>query len=182
MQFQIVDLVIIAIIGLSSITGLFRGAVKEVIALGVWIVAIWTGYNQAQNLAPWLQNYIQNQTACTAIAFLIIVVGVLIAGAILNFILGLLLKRTGLSSMDKMLGMCFGFVRGVFMVSLILAILSQTSLPYQSYLAGSTIVPQLQPVVTWISGYIPTVLNQLQSVDGNVGGTIGNIINTIPRP
>jgi membrane protein required for colicin V production len=182
MQFQVVDLILIGFIGLSSLTGLFRGAVKEVIALGIWIVAIWAGYNHAQSLTPWLQGYIQNPTACTAIAFLIIVVGVLFAGAILNFILGLLLKSSGLSSMDKILGMCFGFIRGVFMVSLILAILSQTSLPYQQYTAGSKVIPQLQPVITWITGYIPMVLNQLKSVDTNVSGNIGNIINTIPRP
>jgi membrane protein required for colicin V production len=182
MQFQVVDLVIIGIIGLSSITGLFRGVVKEVIALGIWIVAIWMGYNHAQSLTPWLQTYIQNPTACTAIAFLIIVVGVLFAGAVLNFILGLMLRRTGLSSMDKLLGMCFGFARGVFMVSLILAILSQTSLPYQQYTQSSAIVAQLQPVVNWITGYIPLVLNHLKSVDTSVSGNIGNIINTIPRP
>ena len=182
MQSQIVDIVLIIVIGLSSLTGLFRGVVKEVIALGIWIVAVWMGYNHAQSLTPWLSSYIHNPTALMAIAFLVIVVGVLLAGAILNFILGLMLKRTGLSSMDKILGMCFSFARGVFIVSLILAILSMTSLPYQQYIQGSKVVPQLQPVVNWISGYIPMVLNHLKSVDTNVSGKIGNIINTIPRP
>lgn len=182
MQFQVIDLILMGVIGLSSLTGLFRGVVKEVIALGIWVVAIWMGYNHAQGLTPWLQSYIQNPTACMAVAFLIIVVGVLFAGAILNFILGLVLKRSGLSSMDKLLGMCFGFARGVFTVSLLLAVLSMTSLPYQQYTQGSKVCAQLQPVVNWISGYIPMVINHLKSVDTNVSGQIGNIINTIPRP
>jgi membrane protein required for colicin V production len=181
MQLQVVDLIIIVIIGLSSVTGLFRGVVKEVIALGIWVVAIWMGYNHSQSLTPWLGAYIQNGTAQTAIAFGIIVLGVLIAGAIVNFILGFLLNRTGLSSIDKILGMCFGFARGVLIVSFVLAVLSMTSLPYQPYTASSRVVAQLQPVVNWISGYIPIFINKMKSVD-NVTGNFGNLIDTVARP
>ncbi|MGC1182266.1 CvpA family protein [Legionella sp.] len=182
MKFQIIDLIIIGIVGLSSLTGLFRGVVKEVIALCIWIVAIWTGYHYSQSLTPWVGSYIQSSTASEIVAFIIIVVGVLLIGSILNFILGLVLKRSGLSSIDKILGMCFGFVRGIFIVSLVLAILSMTSLPYQPYVKGSVICNQLKPVINWVSKYIPIVLNHLKSVDSNVNGDIGNIINTIPRP
>lgn len=181
MQLQWIDLFIIGIIGLSALTGLFRGVVKEIIALGIWIVGIWMGYNHAQSITPYVQPYIQNTTAQTAVAFLAILFGVLLAGGILNFILGLMLRRTGLSSMDKILGMGFGFARGVFIVSLILAVLKMTSLPYQQYVQSSTICAQLQPIVNWISRYIPTFINQLKSVD-NVTGNIGNIIDTIPHP
>jgi membrane protein required for colicin V production len=182
MQFQVVDLVLLGVIGLSSLTGLFRGAVKEIIALGIWIVAIWMGYNHAQNLTPWIQFYVQSSTASTVIAFGIIVLAVLITGGILNFILGLMLRRSGLSSIDKILGACFGFARGVFIVSLVLAILSMTSIPYQSYVQGSRVYAQLQPVIRWISGYIPMVINRIKAVDTDVSGNIGNMINTIPRP
>jgi membrane protein required for colicin V production len=182
MQFQVVDLILLGVIGLSSLTGLFRGAVKEIIALGIWIVAIWTGYNHAYSLVPWLRSYVQSPTACLAIGFMIIVLGVLLVGSILNFILGFMLKRTGLSSIDKILGMCFGFARGVFIVSLVLAILSMTSLPYQQYVQGSRVYAQLKPVINWISGYIPMVINRLKAVDTDVSGQIGNIINTVPRP
>lgn len=181
MQLHWIDLIIIGIIGLSAITGLFRGVVKEVIALGIWVVAIWMGYNHAQSLTPWIQPYIQNTTAQTAVAFFVILLGVLIAGGILNFLLGLLLKRSGLSSMDKILGMCFGFARGVFIISLILAVLRMTSLPYQQYTQSSTLCAQLQPIVNWISGYIPTFINHIKAVD-SVSGNFGTIIDTIPHP
>lgn len=181
MQLQWVDLIIIGIVGLSALTGLFRGVVKEVIALGIWVVAIWMGYNHSQAVVPYIQPYIQNPTACSIAAFLVILVGVLLAGAILNFILSLVLRRSGLSSIDKILGMCFGFARGVFIVSFVLAVLSMTSLPYQPYVQTSTLCMKLQPVVNWISQYIPTFINRLKSVD-SVSGSIGNIIDTIPHP
>jgi membrane protein required for colicin V production len=163
MQFQWVDLIFIVIIGLSSITGLFRGFIKEFIALGIWILGIWAGYNYSQSLNPWLQPYIQDQSIRTIIAFVVILLGVLIGGGIFNALLGLFLRGSGLGAMDKVLGACFGFARGVFILSLVLSILSMTSLPYQSYLSGSSVYPQLLPVVNWVSGYIPKLVNQMKT-------------------
>ena len=115
MQLQWVDLVVLGIIAVSALTGLFRGVIKEFIALGVWVVGLWMGYNYSQSLTPWIGQYINNTTAQTAIAFLTILIGVLIAGTILNFTLGLLLKSTGLSTIDKLLGMGFGVIEVTFL-------------------------------------------------------------------
>lgn len=176
MQLQWIDLVIIAVIGLSALTGLFRGVVKEVIALGIWILAIWLGYNYSQSLDPWLQSYIQEKSARTVVAFLIILFGTLLAGGIVNTILSFMLKSTGLSGMDKILGMVFGFARGVFIVALILAAVKMTSLPYQQYVQNSKVIAQLNPVVNWISGYLPVFIERVKSVDKVV-----NIIDTVPE-
>lgn len=165
MQFQWVDLIIVAVIGLSALTGLFRGFIKELIALVVWVVAIWVGYNYTHSLDPWLQPYIMDKSVRSIIAFLIILVGVLIAGGIVNAILSRIITGTGLGGMDKILGMVFGFARGAFIVALIIAILAMTSLPYQQYMQGSRLYPQLIPVVNWISGYLPQLINKVKSVD-----------------
>lgn len=178
MQLLWIDIIIIGIIGLSALTGLFRGAVKEIIALAIWVAAIWLAYNYSQSLTPWLQRYIQDQSARTIVAFLIILFGVLFAGGIINTILSFILKRTGLNGTDKILGMGFGFLRGVFIVSLILATVQMTSLPYKQYTQNSQLCAQLQPVVTWISGYIPVFIKHVKAADN---GKISNLIDTVPQ-
>ncbi|KTD73528.1 CvpA family protein [Legionella tucsonensis] len=160
MQFQWVDLIFIIIIGLSSITGLLRGFIKEFIALGVWILAVWAGYNYSGSLNPYLQPYIQDQSIRTIAGFIVVVLGVLIAGGIGNAILGLFLRGSGLGAMDKVLGGAFGFARGVFILSLIFAILSMTSLPYQQYVQSSRVYNQLLPVINWISSSLPGLINK----------------------
>jgi membrane protein required for colicin V production len=164
MQYQWVDIILIIVIGLSTITGLLRGFVKEFIALGVWILAVWAGYNYSGSLNPYLQPYIQDQSVRTIVGFIVVVLGVLIAGGIANMILGLFLKGSGLGAMDKVLGGMFGFGRGVFILSLIFAVLSMTSLPYQQYVQGSRVYAQLQPVISWVSGYLPGLLNRVKNV------------------
>lgn len=175
MQLQWVDIAIVAIIGLSVLTGLFRGFVKELVALCVWILAIWLGVHYSQNLDPWLQSYIQEQSARTAVAFIIIMFATLFAGGVVNAILSFILKRSGLSGTDRTLGMGFGFLRGVFIVALIMVAVKMTSLPYQQYAQESKLYARFDPVVALLSSHLPEFINQVKAVDKTE-----NIIDTVP--
>jgi membrane protein required for colicin V production len=167
MQFQWVDLVFLGIIGFSSMMGLFRGFIKEALALGIWFGAVWAGYNYSGSATPYIQPYIHNPTAVSVLGFGAVVVGVLIVGGIANFVLGLFLKGSGLGPVDKILGGIFGFSKGVFMISLIFAILSMTSLPYQQYVGTSSIYNQMLPVINWLHGYLPGLINQAKQLADN---------------
>lgn len=181
MELQWIDLVLLGIIGLSALMGLFRGVIKEVFALGTLVVGLWLGYRYAPSLTPLIARYIENTTAQTVVAFVLILIGVSITGSILNHLLGFLLKTTGLTIVDKLLGMGFGLIRGIFVVSLLIAVVSMTSLPYQQYLNNSTVCRQLQPVVNWILSYVPLVLNQIKSVDTITQGMGQQIMDSVPR-
>ena len=84
MQLHWVDIAIIAVIGLSVLTGLFRGFVKELIALCAWALAIWFGFKYSQILDPWLSPYIQEHSIRSAASFIIILFAVLLAGGVVN--------------------------------------------------------------------------------------------------
>lgn len=162
-----VDLAILAIIALSVITGLIRGFVKELIAMAVWILAIWLAYHYSELLYPWLQNYIQDSTLCKIMAFIIILVATIIAGGIVNALLSFILKRSGLSGTDRLLGMGFGFVRGIFIVSLMIIVIRMTSLPHEEYSRNSTLYAKFNPLVNWIYTFLPTLIKQAQVIEKN---------------
>lgn len=176
MQLQWVDIAIIAVVTLSVLTGLFRGFVKELVALCVWILAIWLGFHYSQSLDPWLQSYIQEQSARTAVAFIIILFATLFAGGVVNAILSFVLKRAGLSGTDRTLGMGFGFLRGVFIVALIMVAVKMTSLPYQHYAKDSVLYVRFDPVVALIYGHLPEFIKQMKSVDKTEP-----VIDTVPE-
>ncbi|CDZ78360.1 Pur regulon 18 kDa protein [Legionella massiliensis] len=155
-----VDLAILAIIGLSVLTGLVRGFVKELIALAVWILAFWLAFEYSQGLYPWLQKYIQDKTAIMATAFILVLLGTLIAGGIVNAVLGFILKRSGLSGTDRILGMGFGFVRGVFIVALIMVVIKLTSLPHEEYSKESKLYAKFDPLVGWLSASMPDFIKK----------------------
>ncbi|HAT8966500.1 TPA: CvpA family protein [Legionella pneumophila subsp. pneumophila] len=175
MQLQWVDIAIVAIIALSVLTGLFRGFVKELVALCVWILAIWLGFNYSQSLDPWLSSYIEEQSVRTAIGFIIILFATLFVGGVVNAILSFILKRAGLSGTDRTLGMGFGFLRGVFIVALIMVAVKMTSLPHQEYSQKSKIYARFDPVVALLYSHLPEFIKQVKTVDKTE-----NIIDTVP--
>lgn len=160
-----VDCAIAGVIGLSVITGMFRGFVKELISLGVWVLAFWCAMTYSQLASAWFQPYIADKTACTVVGFAAILVGTLIAGAIVNTIISHILHRSGLSGIDRLLGMGFGFVRGVFIVALLMLVCKMTSLPIQEYRSHSVLYAQFDPLVAWLYNYTPDVIKKMSMFD-----------------
>lgn len=165
MQLLWVDLSIIGLIALSVLTGLFRGFVKELIALCVWILAIWLAYHYYYSLDPFLKTYIKDKHMRTAAAFVIILVATLIVGGLFNSLLNFIIKRTGLSGTDRALGMGFGLVRGIFIVALLMVAARMTSLPYQQYAKQSKLYVQFDPVVAWLYAKLPQWITEVKNLE-----------------
>lgn len=164
----IIDGVIIVIITLSILTGMIRGFVKELIALCVWIAAIWLGIVYADAVGEYFKHYITDEIVCHAAGFVIILLSVLITGSLFNALLGFILKNTGLSGTDRLLGMLFGGVRGIFLVSLIIYAIKITDLlPAEEHLNKSILYSKFTPVVDWLYEISPNFVKHLNSTDND---------------
>lgn len=171
MSWHIIDFVIIAIVGLSVITGLFRGFVKELIALCVWILAIWLAFKYSGEVNNWLKPYIQDMAARSVVAFVGILLATIVVGGLFNAVLSFILRRSGLSGTDRLLGMGFGFVRGVFIVALLMLVVKMASIPYQSYAEQSRLYNKFDPLVNWLSGFMPEFIKHAKVFDKDESGT-----------
>lgn len=163
MKWYTIDLIIIGIISLSVLTGLIRGFIKELVALCVWILAIWVAYNYSSSLDPWLQPYLQDKTMRTGCAFVILLLGTVLIGGLINALLGFILRRSGLSGTDRLLGMGFGFARGIVIVAVIMAALRMTSLPLE-YSRESKLYAQFTPVVNWVYVMMPEFVKRAKEI------------------
>lgn len=160
-----IDYVIVGLISLSVITGLFRGFVKELVALSIWVIAIWLALHCSQTVSTWLESYIADKTIRIVAAFIAILVVTVILGGLLNTLLSFILQRSGLSGTDRILGMGFGLVRGVFIVTLLMLVLKMTSLPYQDYQRQSVLYAQFNPLVDWLYGFTPDFIKQMKLLE-----------------
>ncbi len=82
------------------------------------------------------------------------------------------MRRSGLSGTDRVLGMGFGFARGVFIISIILVGVKMTGLPVEEYSKDSLLYSKFTPLVDWVSSYVPEFIKKVQLFDKTGGTTI----------
>lgn len=165
MQWHWVDLIIVSIVVLSMLTGLFRGFVKEMIALCTWGLALWLAFHYTLDMDSYLSPYLHDQKIRKIASFVLIILLTLLAGSIVNATLSFILKRAGLSGTDRTLGMGFGFIRGVFIVALIILAVRMTSLPTEDYAKDSRFYAKFDPLVNMMYGYMPQFIKQVKTLE-----------------
>ena len=155
MSLDWIDYAILLIIALSVLTGLVRGFIKELIALCVWIVAIWVGLHYSEYLSPHLRSYVQDATVRAAASFVILLLGTLLAGSLMSSILSFVLTRTPLKGTDRLLGMGFGLARGIFIVVLLIGMLNLTTVTKDSDFKHSLLYLRFKPLSDWMFSFTP---------------------------
>jgi membrane protein required for colicin V production len=149
------DWIIVAILGLSVLVGLFRGLIAELLSLATWIAAFWVASVYGPAVAALFDHVISLPMARIGVGYVLCFVVVLILGALLRFAVRRLLSSTGLSGIDRLFGMVFGFVRGVLLVSLLVFLFNLTGVTREDWWRQSVLLPQFQGVVAWLGQNMP---------------------------
>lgn len=149
------DYIIIGVLGLSIMIGLWRGLVSEVLALVIWAAAFWVAWIFGPRLAARFGHVIELPSARIIVAYALCFVAVLILGALLRFVVGRLIEGTGLSGTDRLLGMLFGFVRGVLLVTLLVFLLGFTAFTRDPWWQQSVLLPHFQRAAAWMGQRVP---------------------------
>jgi len=118
------DIAIIIVTVLSSVFGLWRGLIKEVLSLLTWIAALLVARVYGGYLAEMLINVIDNESVRYVTAFALLFIVVMMLGTLLNHLLSKLITVTGLKLVDRLLGGAFGVARGLIIVLVVMFISS----------------------------------------------------------
>lgn len=149
-----IDYTILGVVALSTLISLIRGFVKEAISLIVWIAAFFIASHFYSQLAPFLTR-IDDQIVRNGVAIGILFISTLIVGALVNYVISLLVEKTGLTGTDRVLGAVFGFIRGGLIVSAVLFFVDAfTPLSSIDAWQSSLLIPEFRIVIEWFFEYL----------------------------
>ncbi len=156
-----IDYVILGVLLISSFISLIRGFVKEALSLAGWVLSFWVSLTFSGGLSEMLTSSIKNSSFRLIVAFVALFVMSLIVSSIINFFATRLVQRTGLSGTDRFLGVVFGFLRGVLLVSVLVLLSGLTQLPKQPMWKDSALLFRFQAIAVLMQDFLP------DSVAGN---------------
>lgn len=152
------DYIVLAIVGASALLGLLRGFVKELLSLvayaAAFVAAIWWG----PKVSVWLTAYIENDLLRTAAAYAAVFIVVLLLVGLVNLTLGALIDKTGLTPADHGMGAIFGFLRGLLIVLVLVALAGYTELPQEPWWSEARLSGAAEQGIRQIKQMLPVSL------------------------
>ena len=152
------DLTILAILVLSVTVSLFRGLIREVLSLLIWVGAFWLAWTFVDQGANWLEAFIELPSARHLIAFVALFLAALIIGGLINYVVGKMITKTGLGATDRFFGMFFGLGRGIIAVTALVLFLQATPFSKDPWWTQSRLTPQFSKLATWVKQQMPDEL------------------------
>jgi len=110
------DYLIIATVVVSGTVGLFRGLLREVIAVCTWIVAAFVAWHFSSSLEPHLGGLLAQEGVRSWAARLLLFFAVLLLGHAVGVIVNYFVRLSLFAGVDRFLGLLFGLVRGALIV------------------------------------------------------------------
>ncbi|MCO7226076.1 CvpA family protein [Pleionea sp. CnH1-48] len=160
------DWVILGLIGISTLISLARGFIREAFSLAGWILAFFVAKGFYVEMSALLQHQIETPSLRMAVAWGLLFFMTLAVTGLVNYLLSQFIERSGLSGMDRMMGMAFGALRGVLMVSVIvIALKSFTPVPEDNWWKRSTLVPYFEVLSSWFYAHLKQTIPSLASND-----------------
>ena len=149
-----IDYAVIGVILLSAVISLIRGFVKEAISLAIWFSAFFIASQFYADLATYLTK-LDDLMIRNGVAIAILFVSTLVLGGLINYLISQLVEFTGLTGTDRVLGLVFGALRGILMVSALLFFIDTfTPMSSSTWWQTSVLIPEFSLIIEWFFDYL----------------------------
>ena len=149
------DLVVIGVVGLSTLLAFLSGFIRVIVSLAAWIIGTLAAIHLSEHLGSALPDFGGGPGVRYGAAFALIVIAVLIAGALTGWLLSRAVRAIGLGFLDRLLGAVVGVARGVLLVVLAVLLAGLTDLPRRDWWQNATLAPPLVTAALSLRPWLP---------------------------
>ena len=160
--FSLWDWGIVFLLTVSTLVSIWRGFSREAISLLGWIISFVIANLYAGTAAISLESVIDNAMARLLVSWLLIFIVVLLTTTFFSKIFSKVVFAVGLGFLDRLLGIVFGFARGVI-IAMVIVFLGREVSPvmFKDVLSQSKLVRSTEMLVDWSLGLLGTDINNL---------------------
>jgi len=120
-----VDVIVIAVIAISTLIAFLRGFVREMLTIGSWLGAALVTIYGFPILQPNFEQWIpSSKLAAHLVGGAVLFIGSLIVFSVVSHMVARLVRGSALTAVDRSLGLLFGLLRGAVLVSLAYMVIS----------------------------------------------------------
>jgi membrane protein required for colicin V production len=150
-----VDDVLIAIVLVSVVFGALHGFVRSALGLLVWILAFVAALHYGPWLAASFKSLVSSPPLRLALSYAAAFLGVLLIGALIVWLIWIIVRGAGLAPVDRMIGCGFGLLRGAFIACAAVMLADMTSVRQDHGWRHSQLVPRMQPFADALRAAMP---------------------------
>lgn len=160
------DYVIIFLCVASALVGLWRGFTAEALSLLTLLVAIWVAWAFAGRVEPMLGRWggASPEVKLWAARVVLFVLALLIGGLI-SWLARKLIRHSGLSGLDRLLGGGFGFVRAVVLIGLAVIVMQFLGVEQEPWWRESRLKPYAERAAAAVRYYAELGNRYLQDLN-----------------
>ena len=152
------DYAIIALIAISIMVGIVRGAIREIINFAGWIVAFILAHAFAQSLAGHFADWMTEPIYRMVVAWVSIFLFVLVISAMLASLVSELVRKLGLGGLNRTFGAMIGLLRGVLVLLVLSLAAGMTKFPQSALWKSAAATPWLEVAALHAPALLPESL------------------------
>lgn len=150
-----IDYAIIALMLLSIGVGVIRGAIREVMNIAGWVLAYIIAHAFASDVAPYFAEWVGEPVVRTVLAWATVFLGVLILASLVTSLLSEVVRKLGLSTLDRGVGALIGVARGLLVLLAITLAVGLTKVPQTAMWKEAALTPWLEIAALYARGVLP---------------------------
>lgn len=116
---NILDIILVIIVGLSILFGILKGFIRELFSLAFFIIAVVLSFLFYYEVGGIYMSSLKNMDVSNFAGFITIFVLVLIMGAVVTYFVKKIFTIGPLKAIDMILGGLFGLLRGILIATII---------------------------------------------------------------
>ena len=159
MAFTTFDIAALLLIFVCIVISAMRGLLGEVIAFIGWLVALVAARFFAVPVSDVVFASMNPRPMAVVCAFVLVYIAARIGVVLLHQIVDLVVKKTKLTSINRLLGALLGAAKGMLVVSLIVLACSFSDLPKDPEWQNAQTAPFFQDIALLEKDYLPDFLS-----------------------